>query len=368
MSFTEEDIRAAGKAISLPGEQVDGLLAVLRASQANRATPQALQANPERVRFDLVHVLWYMGALIVIGAMGLFSTLAFQMMGGGALTITALVYAALFTVAGFHLWHDRGLRTPGGLMIAIAVAMVPLAVYGIQDEFGLWGKSGDPGHYGSFYEWIKSSWIPMEIATVVAGLVALRFFPFSFITAIVAWSLWFLSMDLAPWLFKAEDLSWELRKRVSMMFGLVVLIVAWATDLKRDQRQDIAFWLYLSGLLAFWGGLTLSDSDSEIAKVVYCLLNVVLVFLSIFLMRRAFAVFGAVGISIYLSHLANRVFEDSLLFPFALSLIGILIIAAGLFLHRHRAELSAWVAERLPETLKKLRPPHAGGVIRMEHA
>jgi AhpC/TSA family len=45
-------------------------------------------------------------------------------------------------------------------------------------------------------------------------------------------------------------------------------------------------------------------------------------------MRRVYAVFGALGISIYLGHLADVVFKDSLLFPFALSLIGIAIIAA----------------------------------------
>ena len=35
-----------------------------------------------RPRFDLVHLLWYAGALIVIGAMGLFTTLAFAQLGG----------------------------------------------------------------------------------------------------------------------------------------------------------------------------------------------------------------------------------------------------------------------------------------------
>jgi hypothetical protein len=36
----------------------------------------------------------------------------------------------------------------------------------------------------------------------------------------------------------------------------------------------------------------------------------------------AYAVFGAFGITLYLGHLADVVFKDSLFFPFALSLIG----------------------------------------------
>jgi hypothetical protein len=368
MSFTEADIRVAGGAIALREDQLDELLAALRARQAPMKPDAVFRPAHERVRFDLVHILWYSGALIVMGAMGLFSTMAFELMGGQALTIIALVYAALFVAAGHHLWHRRSLRAPGGLMIAIAVAMAPLAVYGIQEALGWWGDAGRPERYHHFYTWVKSSWLPMEIATVAAGLIALRFYPFPFIVAVIAFALWFMSMDLTPWLLQDEQLSWAARRRVSLIFGLAVLSVAWFVDLKRDQRQDFAFWLHLCGLLAFWGGLTFADSSSEIAKAIYCLINVSLILLSVFLMRRAYALFGAVGVAIYLGHLANKVFEDSLLFPFALSLIGVGIIATGLVLHRHRPSLSAWMTNRLPDTLKKLRPPHADAATRMEHA
>jgi hypothetical protein len=43
-------------------------------------------------------------------------------------------------------------------------------------------------------------------------------------------------------------------------------------------------------------------------------------------MWRTYAVFGAIGISIYLGYLADVVFKDSLLFPFALSPIGIAVM------------------------------------------
>jgi len=104
------------------------------------AGPAAPEAAPSRDGagssiFDLAHVLWYAGALIVMGAMGLFSTLAFSLMGGAALTATALVYAALFAGAGHILWR-RGLQTPGGLLVTVAVSMAPLAVFGVQEQFG----------------------------------------------------------------------------------------------------------------------------------------------------------------------------------------------------------------------------------------
>jgi hypothetical protein len=308
-----------------------------------------------RSRFDLVHLLWYAGALIVIGAMGLFTTLAFAQLGGGTLAVIALVYAVLFAAAGDRLWR-RGLRIPGGLLITVAVTMAPLFSYGVQDALGWWTHA-DPGNYRGFYRWIKASWLPMELATIAAGLIALRSYRFPFLVAPIAFALWFISMDLVPWIFGEDWNSWEQRKLVSVWFGLAVLIVAWAVDVRT--RGDFAFWLHLFGLMAFWGGLTAMDSDSALAKAIYCMINVGLLGLALFLRRRAYAVFGALGVAAYLCHLANQVFRDSLLYPFALSLIGLAVIGAGLLLHRHGAALERALQDRLPKALAGFRPTHA---------
>ena len=103
----------------------------------------------------------------------------------------------------------------------------------------------------------------------------------------------------------------------------------------------------------------LLDSESELGKAFYCLINVVLLLFALFLERRVYAVFGALGIAAYLAHLAGQVFQDSLLYPFALSLIGVLIIGAGLWLHRRQAAIAQMLALHLPPVLEALRPAHA---------
>jgi hypothetical protein len=355
MRFTEDDLRAAVSAGVLPPERLDGLVAFLKGRQADPLTAAASAPPP---KFDLSHVLWYAGALIVIGAMGMFSTLAFSQMGGEALAATAVVYAIVFTAAGHYLWYRRSLPIPGGLLVAIAVSMAPLAIYGIQDALGVWGTFGRPGTVHDFYVWIKGSWVFMEIAAIIAAIVALRFYPFPFIVSILAFALWFMSMDLTPWVFGRSEFTWDERRAVSVWFGLGVLVVAWFVD-RRPRGGDYAFWLHLFGLMTFWGGLSLKEGGSETAKALYCLLNVGLILASVVLMRRAYAVFGTLGIAIYLGYLAGRVFKDSLLFPFALSLIGVAVIAAGLLYHRKQDVIAAWVAKNLPGVMKQLRPAHA---------
>ena len=79
-----------------------------------------------------------------------------------------------------------------------------------------------------------------------------------------------------------------------------------------------------------------------------------LLLLGAILSRRAFAVFAAFGICGYLGHLAYDVFEDSLMFPFVLTLLGFAIIGAGLWWQRHEAQLTRRLRALLPQALREL--------------
>jgi hypothetical protein len=346
MTYSRTDLQAASDAGIISAGQLEKLLTFLQArGPASSSSP----------KFDVVHMLWYAGALIVIAAMGLFSTLAFSQMGGQALTATALIYAALFTYAGHYLRTVKNLRTPGGLLIAVAVSMAPLAVYGIQDTLDLWSKFGKPGTTGDFYIWVRGSWIFMEIATLAAAALALRFYRFPFIVFLAAFALWFLSMDIVPWITGSKFRDFETARIVSIWFGLAILGIAVVVN-SRQRTADFAFWLYLFGVLTFWGGISATSGGTALQKAAYCAMNVGFLFLAVFFGRRVFAVFGTIGVAIYLGDLAEKVFRDSMLFPFALSLIGVAIIAFGLYYHRHQEAIASWIDARMPETLKRLRP------------
>ena len=125
-----------------------------------------------------------------------------------------------------------------------------------------------------------------------------------------------------------------MREIVSLWFGLCMLVASYLAD--RRTREDFAFWGYLFGMFAFWGGLTSLDSDSELGKFLYCCINLFLMGVSVVLQRRVFIVFGSIGVFGYLGHLAGDVFEDTLTFTFALSALGLIVIFAGLQYHRHR--------------------------------
>ena len=65
----------------------------------------------------------------------------------------------------------------------------------------------------------------MEAATIVAGLFAIRSYRFPFIVAVIAFALWFLSMDVAPWLYGTAELTWADRRAVSLWFRPVATYI-----------------------------------------------------------------------------------------------------------------------------------------------
>lgn len=350
---TETDLRKAVAAGLLSAEQSARILAYLAQPGDGAAQPAA--------RFDLTHVLWYGGVLIVMAAMGLFSTTAFGMMGGWALFATGAIYAVALWLAGRKLWR-RDLRTPGGLLIAAAVSMVPLMIYGIQDALDLWKYAlGTPGSYHDFFPYVNGSWLYMEIGTILAAVLALRFYKVPFLLLVGGIALWFMSMDLAMWLTPtpADFYDFETRRKVSIIFGLFMIAVAWLIDLKRPRGPDLAFWLHIFGAMTFWGAMTASSESTEVTRFIYLLINVALIGFALFMDRRIYAVFGAIGVATYLGYLAYDVFSDMILFSFALSAIGLGVIALGLWLNRRYAALSAAIDARMPEGLRVLRPKRA---------
>jgi hypothetical protein len=306
-----------------------------------------------RPNFETAHVAYYVGALLIIGAMGWFMNEAWERFGGLGLTLIALTYGAAFLSAGWSLWVKPGYRIPGGLLCTVAVCMVPLAVYGLERWTGFWPQ-GDPGMYSGYHVWVRASWLWMEVATIVAAIVILYWIRFPFLTAPIAFSLWYMSMDLTPLLFGRMDFSWDERLWVSLWFGLAMLTAAVIVD--RKTEQDYAFWGYLFGLMAFWGGLSLMKSDSELNKFLYCVINLGLMVFSVLWHRRAFLVFGALGVTGYLGHLAYTVFKDSLLFPFVLSIIGIAIMWLGILYQRHHDQIEAVIIRMTPTILLRMLP------------
>ena len=303
--------------------------------------------------FGVVHVLYYLGGMIAIGAMTLFMTVGFELFGGWAIFGLAVAYALAGILLANHFLYVRKLPIPAGIMAAFVVALTPLAVYGLQHGLGLWqGRA----FYRDYHYYIDWNWLLMELATLAVGAVMAWRYRLPFLLMPVAVTLWYISMDLAPFLFggDGEYVTWELRRMVSLYFGALMIGLAFWIDVRSGRVKDYAFWIYLFGVAAFWCGLSFSHSDSQLAKFAYCMINVAMIFVGVVLSRRVFAVFGGLGVAGYLGYLSWEVFKHSMMFPFALTLIGIGVIWIGVLWQKHESAIAASLRAQLPGRLRVL--------------
>lgn len=283
--------------------------------------------------------------------MSFFVTVAWDAWAGWPMFALAAGFAVLGVSLSHFFLYRKQLQIPAGIMITFAVAVTPLAVYSLQHAFGFW-----EGNYKStdFHRYIDWRWIFMELATLAAAAIACWHYRMPFLLFPTAVVLWYLQMDLVPFISNDLDHTWELRKLTSVFFGLAMILLAFWVDVRSGRRKDYAFWLYLFGVLTFWCGLTLMRSDSELNKFLYFCINVGMLAVGALLSRRVFAVFATLGILGYFGHLSYELFKDSLLFPVALAALGVGIVFLGVQWQRHEHALNARILGLMPAPVRNL--------------
>ena len=207
--------------------------------------------------------------------------------------------------------------------------------------------------YRDYHREVRLLWLYMELGTLLAGAMLVWRYRYPFLLMPVAATLWYMSMDIAEWV-AGGGVGFAERARISMWFGLLMVLLALWVDIRSRRSLDYAFWLYLFGVMAFWGGLTSQPAENEIGRFLYCCINLLLIAVGVVLDRKVFVVFGAIGCSLYLGHLAGEVFRDSWLFPVALTLIGIAVIYLGVLWQKNEAQVTARVRGLLPPSLREL--------------
>src|SRR3989338_7469602 len=70
-------------------------------------------------RFDIIHVAYYFGALLIIFAMGWFLTDAWERVGGLGISAISSAYIIIFVTAGHILWFKKQMKVPGGLLYTV---------------------------------------------------------------------------------------------------------------------------------------------------------------------------------------------------------------------------------------------------------
>jgi hypothetical protein len=289
--------------------------------------------------FTWITIAYYLGALTVMFAFGWFLIDRWRALGAVGILVVTSIYTALFVVTGEYLRRE-GYRVAGALVTGLAVGMVPLVVWSIQKSLGLWPdgsrRPSDPFDMlvpGSGVARLTLNMVVIDIATIIASVVAFRRLRFGFLLAPGAIAAAFLPRLLVETALD-ETLGRNAEAWLFAATGVGLLTLAFAIDRRDRRRADFAYWPYLVGVIVSLVSIAqLWERYASIRHVVP-IVGLLLIVASLTLRRLIFLAFGGVLIYAYLAWLAFDLFRSSTLFPIILATLGLSIILAAVWVQR----------------------------------
>ena len=299
----------------------------------------------------LLNVLYYGGGLLVISALTWLMKSSWDSFGAKGIVFFSFVYLISFFIAGHYVYFKKKLIVPGGILFSIVIAITPLLVFGIMKAFDFWPASAG---YEDYYIWIKGKWVVLEISTLVIGIIILLLTRFPFNMFLIAFTLWFFSMDIVPIILQTNSFTWTDRAIVSRVFGTLMLIAAYVIDIKYE--KNYSFWLYLFGLITLSSGLSVFYNTDTLMLFAFGLVNILLIGISVVLERNVFLVFGTIGVMEFLSRLSYKYFKGSPMFPFTLTIIGVGLIIIGISYQKNKSTVDKRIKMIIPDFFFRLKP------------
>jgi hypothetical protein len=337
MKYTDEQLNEAVKNNIFTNEQIDKFREYVQNN------------NNQITKFQ--KILYYGGGLLIISAMTWLMGTSWSKFGNIGITAISASYIIVFLIAGYYIFYKKGLEVAGGLLFSVSIAVTPLFVFSLLRVFDFWPQAWD---YNDYYMWIKGKWIILEISAILVALPILLKTKFPFIVFLIAGSLWFFSMDIVPIIYEETKITWTERAIISNIFGLLMIGVGYFSDIKF--KKDYSFWIYLFGLITLSSGLSVFYNDNFFKFLLLGAANVLLILFSVFINRNVFLVFGTIGLTEFLGRLSWKFFEDSILCPFALTIIGILLFISGIFFQKNRKNIEKNILSKIPAKILDLRP------------
>lgn len=252
-----------------------------------------------RVPWSSASFLAYLGGLTILFAVVLLLAIEGDEHGAARLVLwAAVVFAALSGPA--FLARLAGHFVTAGLLALSSVVAFVIFLGALLTWFGWLSDIEDGSAFGGFRFWL----LFLELAALVAAVVALRIFRFPLLVSLVAGTSWFFVTDLI-----SNGGDWT--AIVTILVGLVLLLAGIAVD--DGPSRPFGFWLHVVAGLTVGGGLLWFFRDGHFDWILIGVAGLLYIALGDRLMRSSWVVFGGWGLLQVASHFAIK-WSDSYLF------------------------------------------------------
>ena len=204
-----------------------------------------------------VTVAYTIGAMLVVFAAAWFLADRWKSLGPWGVLLVVLLYAGV--LVGSSVWLERrDYRQASAALLTLAVALTPVAVWSLEVITGFWPVGARSSWMDDSNQWMAVCWIVVDLTTLLAALLALRWRPSVSLTIPVTVMMWGLWLHLSRAVV-GEQLVGALDRWLFLVNGLLLCAVAgeadrWQIRVRLSGQRtegDFAFFLWLGGLIAF---------------------------------------------------------------------------------------------------------------------
>ena len=285
--------------------------------------------------FDGRRMIMWFGGVLALLASTIFLGTAGVVFGAIGFGVTLAAIMAVLLGTGWWL-KENGHHLAGGILATLFSGLVPLLVFSITDQLGI---EGDFFNYSSFYDYISSQWIWMELITIAVGTAVVAKFDFGFATLPPALATYFFVMDFGEALFDAGF------DTLSLVVGFVLgtAMLALAVWFERADKPGHATWLLIYGLLSYLFGAQEITNGGTAGALLYLGLGLGFLIFGWAIKRGIPVAIGGVTMVCSLSYLSFDYFDNSIFFSLAVFIVGIGIVLGAAFLGKtsDAAQISA---------------------------
>lgn len=329
-------------------------LGALRA-ELQRAPAAAVEAGRG---FNSVTVAYAIGAILVAFGSAWFLADRWDKLGPWGVLAVAAAYASLLIASSAWL-ERRNFRHASAIALMLAVTLVPVPVWSVEVLTGFWPAGAQSDWLSDSNQWMAVCWVIIDLATLLAALVAMRRRPSVALTIPMAAVSWLLCLQMTR-AVAGEYLTGSLSQWLFMVDGLMVCLIAgevdrWQSRARVDGRGldgDYAFFFWLVGLTTFAIAYMAVWARAGAGRHLMLVVALILVALSLALRRRTHLVFGLLGLFGYLAYLALDAFRNYLSLPVILGTLGVVLILA-----------TVWVQRRFPRLVERVNAERRGSVL-----
>lgn len=310
---------AVGRGI-ITAEQRDRLLAMAAGVPAASRAEEA-----SRTGMNLVTIGYWTGSIAVVFALAWFLADRWKALHPAGVLAVALLYALCLGISSMFV-SRLGYRFAGSLLALLTVMMAPIVMWALESLLGLWPSPSFQRDMFSADVIESVRWIPVQLGTALAGLIALRKVRFGLLTLTVTVPMGMALVQLTPWLLDPE-LNFRLGAWMTLFAATLMFLAAYVID-RRDAAnpEDYAGWVYLAAVGFLIVGLLGIMDQSRVVRHSLPALIAALVATGFALRRRFFLLPATLVFIMYLVFLAHEVFPTATGFMLVMLAVGVVVI------------------------------------------